>query len=262
MSEAIRYGKGIQTRGLHPIFDILGESAESKEEAVRGSNAYIALLDEMHRQHMNGSAISLKLTAFALTLDEETCLRAVSRIVKHAHERKIMVWIDMESSPYTSATMRIYRKLLENYDNVGVCIQAYMKRAKKDILSLLPDNPKLRIVKGAYTEKESVAFLNHKKVNQNFKEILTLLSQKDAWTAIGTHDMDIISHALSLPFPNHMEFQMLKGIRGDEKKLLSEAGYTVMEYVPYGKEWDKYVIRRIKERQKNLYLIILSIFGR
>lgn len=261
MEEALRYGKKIQARGIHPIFDLLGEAANSKEDAVRAGNAYMALLDEMHRNQLPG-AISLKLTAFALDTDEETCYRAVARIVRHAHEYKILVWIDMESSPYTGATLRIYKKLLNEFDNVGVCIQAYMRRAKRDILSLLPDNAKIRVVKGAYTENESIAYTNHTQVSTNFKEILTLLSEKDAWTAVGSHDMNIISHALALPFPQHLEFQLLKGIRDDEKKLLAEHGYNVCEYVPYGMEWDKYVIRRIKERQKNFYLIFLSLFGK
>lgn len=261
MVEALRYGKKIQARGIHPIFDILGEAAGSREEAVRMGNAYIALLDEMQRNHLPG-AISLKLTAFALGADEETCYRAVARIVRHAHAYKILVWIDMESSPYTARTLHVYKKLLREFDNVGVCIQAYMRRAKRDILSLLPDNPKIRVVKGAYTENEDVAYMNHAQVSKNFKEILTLLSEKDAWTAVGSHDMDIISHALALPFPQHLEFQLLKGVRGDEKKLLAEHGYNVCEYVPYGTEWDKYVVRRIRERQKNFYLIVLSLFGK
>lgn len=258
---ALHYGRKIQNKGITPIFDILGEGAHDKGDTVRVGNEYIELIDQMKHAHVRG-AISLKLTAFALDLDEETCIRAVARVIRHAHERNVLVWIDMEGSGYTNETLKIYRALLAKYDNVGICIQAYLKRAKKDVLSLLPDEPKIRIVKGVYPQKNSVVFDSHKKINQNFKELLTLISEKDAWTAIGSHDMDIIAHALTLPFPNHMEFQMLKGIRDDEKRLLVEHGYTVCEYVPYGRDWEKYVLRRFGERLRNVKWIIQSWLGK
>ncbi len=258
LNEALKYGKRIQQRGIKPIFDILGEGATTKEDTVRVSNQYIELIDQMDHLHIRGG-VSLKLTAFALDLDEETCLRAVGRIVRHAHEKNIMVWIDMEGSGYTTETLKIYRKLNEHFDNVGVCIQVYLKRAKRDILSLLPDNAKIRLVKGVYPQKSDQVFTSHQKINQNFKELITMMSQKDAWVAIGTHDMDIIAHALSLPFPNHMEFQMLKGIRDDEKKMLAEHSYHVCEYVPYGPHWEKYVLRRFGERLRNVKWILASM---
>lgn len=261
LNEALKYGKRTQQRGIKPIFDILGEGATTKEDTVRVSNQYIELIDQMNHLNIRGG-VSLKLTAFALDLDEETCLRAVGRIVRHAQEKNTMVWIDMEGSGYTTETLKIYRRLNEHFDNVGVCIQVYLKRAKRDILSLLPDNAKVRLVKGIYPQKSDLVFTSHQKINQNFKELITMMSQKDAWTAIGTHDMNIIAHALSLPFPNHMEFQMLKGIRDDEKKMLAEHGYNVCEYIPYGPHWEKYVLRRFGERLRNVKWIVQSWFER
>jgi proline dehydrogenase len=260
VAEAMAYGKKLRRKGIFPIFDVLGESAGGKQEAVRISQQYIQILNEISASKIKGD-ISLKLTAFALDYDEETCFRAVSRVVRHAHELKIMVWIDMESSSYTTQTLRIYRKLLQEYDNVGICIQAYLKRARKDILSLLPDEPKIRIVKGAYPEKSEAVYTSHRQINGHFKQLLRLMSEKDAWTAVGSHDMQIISHALSLPFPNHLEFQMLKGIRDDEKRLLVEHGYAVGEYVSFGEHWEKYVWRRVGERLRNLKWILLSVIG-
>ncbi|MEK6902944.1 MAG: proline dehydrogenase family protein [archaeon] len=257
---AIQYGRKLQNKGITPIFDILGEGARSREDTVRVGNEYIELIDQMKHAHIHG-AISLKLTAFALDLDEETCVRSVARVVRHAHEKKVIVWIDMEGSGYTNETLKIYRALVEKFDNVGICIQSYLKRSKKDVLSLIADNAKIRIVKGIYPQKSSGVFDSHRKINQNFKELLTLMSEKDAWTAVGSHDMDIISHALTLPFPNHMEFQLLKGIRDDEKRLLVEHGYNVCEYVPYGKDWDQYVVRRLGERLRNVKWIIQSWIG-
>ena len=260
MGDALKYGKRLQGKEITPIFDILGEEGRGKEGIVRMSSEYLELLDQMERTHLQGG-ISLKLTAFGLDTDEETCLRAVGRIVRHAHEKGAIVWIDMEGGGYTTSTLRIYRALIAEYDNVGLCIQAYMKRAKRDILSLLPDQPKIRLVKGIYPQKSEAVYLTHAQINRNFKELLSLMSQKDAWTAVGTHDMNIIAHALSLPFPNHMEFQLLKGIRDDEKKMLAEHGYPVCEYVPYGPHWEKYAIRRVGERLRNIKWIIQGWAG-
>lgn len=257
---ALQHGRTVQNKGITPIFDILGEGASSREDTVRVGNEYIELIDQLKHAKLRG-AISLKLTAFALDLDEETCIRSVSRVIRHAKEKNVLVWIDMEGSGYTNETIKVYRALLEKFDNVGICIQAYLKRSKKDVLSLIADNAKIRIVKGIYPQKNSTVFDSHKKINQNFKELITLMSEKDAWTAIGSHDMEIISHALTLPFPNHMEFQMLKGIRDDEKRLLIDHGYNVSEYVPYGKDWEKYVVRRFGERLRNVKWIIQSWIG-
>ncbi len=260
LAQALSYGKKLQRRGVTPIFDILGEETSGREGAVRTSETYMTLIDRLHRERIPG-AISLKLTAFALDEDEETCYRAVARVVRHAHEAQILVWIDMEGSGYTSQTLRVYKRLLHQYDNVGICIQTYLKRAKKDILSLLPDHPKIRLVKGVYPQKSKEVYSTHTAINTHFKELITLLSEKDAWTAIGTHDRNIISHALGHAFPTHMEFQMLKGIRDHEKFVLAEHGYAVCEYVPFGEHWEKYVLRRLLERARNVKWIIQSYLG-
>ncbi len=260
LNEAISYGKRLQKKGIFPIYDLLGEGASRKEETVRIGDRYIRLLDEMQRNHIHG-AIALKLTAFALDADEETCFRSVSRVVRHAHALKIIVWIDMEGSGYTTHTLKMYRRLLSDFDNVGICIQLYLKRAKRDILSLLPDEPKIRLVKGVYPQKSELTYHTHAQINENFKQLITLMSEKNAWTAIGTHDMNIISHALTLAFPTHMEFQLLKGVRDDEKQLLAEHHYNIGEYVPFGEKWEKYVLRRFTERMRNIKWIILSLIG-
>ena len=260
LREALPYGLKIQRQGLVPIFDILGENAEGRQDSVRVSGEYIRLLEEMKRNNLRGG-ISLKLTAFDLDGDEETCFRAVSRIVRHAQPLKIMVWVDMEGHTYTAKTLKIYRRLLEEFDNVGICLQAYLKRTHKDVLSLLPDEPKIRLVKGAYTQPHTLVYSKHEDINANFKKLLTLLSENDVYTAVGTHDMDIISHALALPFPTHLEFQMLKGFRKYEKKLLSEHGYIVAEYIPFGKQWEKFIVRRIQERMRSLRWFVMTLVG-
>ena len=149
--DAILHARRLKQRHITPLFDVLGEHAQGKTGALRTSTDYMNLLDILHDHHVKGG-ISLKLTAFGLDEDEETCLRAVSRVVRHAHALGFVVWIDMEFSPYTTATLRVYKALLEKYENVGICIQAYLKRAKRDILSLVPNKPKIRLVKGVYPE--------------------------------------------------------------------------------------------------------------
>ncbi len=260
VQDAMRYGKTLRARRISPIFDYLGEAAETKEEMVRASEKYIQILDEMHAQHVKG-AIALKLTAFGLDANEEACARAVSRVVRHAHALHIMVWMDMESSPYTTKTLHIYRALLQKYDNVGICIQAYLVRARKDILSLLPDKPKIRLVKGVYPERGSDVYATHTQITKNYISLLDLLAQKNAWIAIATHDEKILSHALNVKTKNHLEFQLLKGIRNDEKNVLVESGYDVWEYVPFGEKWEKYVLRRVLERWRNVWWMMQSKIG-
>ncbi|MDP2666099.1 MAG: proline dehydrogenase family protein [Candidatus Diapherotrites archaeon] len=263
LHEALVYGQRRRKEGITPLFDVLGEAATRKSEIVRATNDYMNVIEGMHDAKIQGG-LSLKLTSFGLDEDKELCFRAVHRIVRHAHAHRILVWVDMESSAHTKATLSIYRRLLEHHDNVGICIQAYLKRSKRDILSLLPDNPKIRLVKGAYTESASVAYTRHPEVVNHFKALITLCIEKKVWLAVATHDMTIINHTLSLAgkTKNHLEFQMLKGIKDREKKVLSEAGYRVAEYIPFGKEWDRYFFRRLREGWYSLlWMLVSSLTG-
>lgn len=260
--DAIRYSKRLKQRHITPLFDVLGEHERGKSGALRASTEYMDLLDVLHDHHVQGG-ISLKLTAFGLEEDEETCLRAVSRIVRHAHALGFMVWIDMESSSYTTATLRVYKHLLHKHDNVGLCIQAYLKRAKRDILSLVPNKPKIRLVKGVYPEPSNVVYTTHTQITNHLKELITLCVEKKVWLAVGSHDPEIINHTLTFMGKNkqHIEFQMLKGVRDDEKRQLAEAGYEIVEYVPFGNKWEAYVVRRVLERWRNVVWMLQARVG-
>lgn len=259
--EALTYAKKLRSKKIIPIFDILGEHATKKAEMVRVMGQYLQLLEKMREQNVRGD-ISLKLTAFGLEIDPLLCYRAVLRVVAKADEQNTLVWVDMENSPYTQQTIRIYRKLRAQHENVGICIQTDLKRARRDVLSLALDKPRIRLVKGAYPETSDLVYDSHRKITENFKELLKLCVEKNAYAAVATHDMEIISYALHLhPKKERIEFQLLMGVREDEKKMLVEKGFLVKEYVPFGSNWEQYFLRRVLERWRNVWWMVLDKVG-
>jgi proline dehydrogenase len=256
---ALKYAKSLRAKKIIPILDVLGEHAEKKAQIVRSMGQYLQLLEGMKQKKVWGD-ISLKLTALGMDIEPLLCYRAVLRVLQKAHEQGVFVWLDMENSPYTSETIRMYRKLAAVQPNVGIAIQADMKRSRKDVLSLLPDKPRIRIVKGAYVEHESVTFQSHSQIRENFKSLIALCMEKENFVAVATHDPALIEYAMQLPHAKHqLEFQLLKGVRDDEKQLIVEKGFVVKEYCAFGTEWEPYIVRRIQEFLRNMKWALLEM---
>lgn len=259
IEEALAYAKRLRSRKILPIFDVLGEHAQKKAEIVRVMGQYLEVLEKMNQSNLKG-AIAVKLTALGLDIDPLLCYRAVLRVVQRADDLGIVVWLDMEDSPYTQRTISTYNKLHQQHSNVGICIQADLKRSKKDVLALLLDSPRIRLVKGVYAESNTIAFASHREINQHYKELLKLCLQRNSNVAVASHDSEILAYARQLnPDKTKIEFQLLKGVRDDEKKMLVEKGYRVYEYTPFGPNWEKYIWRRIQEKWRSMWWRISEI---
>ncbi|MFU8772325.1 MAG: proline dehydrogenase family protein, partial [Anaerolineales bacterium] len=230
------------------------------------------------------SNLSVKLTQIGLALDEELCAQNLHKIVETAMKHGTFVRIDMEDSPWVEKTLNLYRRMRADCscENLGVVIQAYMYRSANDITSLMQDQSRVRLCKGAYKEPAHVAFPKKKDVDTNFDQLTKQLVDASFASgsphissdgkippipAIATHDDQRIlfakNYAKKIGLPGKaLEFQMLHGIRRDLQEQLSSEGYPVRVYVPYGTEWYPYFTRRLAERPANVWFFISNFFRR
>ena len=217
-------------------------------------------------------SISIKPTQIGLSVNMTFCLDHLLEITSIAKKNNIFIWIDMESFKNVESTLTIYQKLREENHEIGIVLQSYLKRSYSDLIKLLAYQPNIRVVKGAYHEKEEYAFKTKVEIDTNYVEMAKLLlSQKDNLRenqifAIATHDSRLIDEALGLSTKygtdkNQLEFQMLMGIHDDLKKILIDRGFKVCEYIPYGSQWLPYSIRRLKERKRNILLLARSLIS-
>jgi proline dehydrogenase len=259
--------KGLNDAGFLVTLDMLGESVTSKGQAERARDSYIQLLGDIYKLALN-STISLKLTQMGLDIDDAYCCENVMKIVEAAVNYKNFVRLDMEGSRYTQRTIDIFKKIHEVYPkNIGMAIQSYLYRSKKDTAHAIENRHRIRLCKGAYKEPPDIAYPDKMDVNKSFEDIMKELLLKGNYPAIATHDERLINIAKTLAgenniLPDRFEFQMLYGIRRNlQKKLLSE-GYRIRIYVPYGRYWLPYTIRRVRERKENLFFVLKNIFRR
>jgi proline dehydrogenase len=225
----------------------------------------------MKESGMEGS-ISIKPTQIGLSLDMNFCLDNLLEITFIAKKNNIFIWIDMESFKNIEATLTIYQKVREENNEMGIVLQSYLKRSYSDLVKLLAYKPNIRIVKGAYQEKEKYAFRKKVEVDNNYVEMMNLLFlQRDNLRenqifAIATHDANLIQKSLDLFYlhdfkKEHLQFQFLKGIREKLKVNLLKKGFNVCEYVPYGDNWLPYSLRRLRERKSNIILLLRSLLS-
>jgi proline dehydrogenase len=196
-----------------------------------------------------------------LGISKEIALVNMRRILNEASAKGVFVTIDMENYSLCQTTLDIFKELTKEFDNVGTVLQAYLYRTERDMLDLNPYQPALRLVKGAYKESPEVAFPEKKDVDENFKKIIKMHLLSGNYTAVATHDDDIIVYTKDLveehQIPNdQFEFQMLYGIRKEKQKELAEEGYKMRIYVPYGKDWYGYFMRRLAERPANVAFVL------
>ena len=268
---------------MNATLDQLGEDTHTADEARKTTNDILNILDVIEKSGAR-SNLSVKLTQIGLTLDETLCGENLERILSHARQLNTFVRIDMEGSDCTDGTFRLYRKMHHElgYNNVGMVLQSYLYRSEEDTQTLLADNTRIRLVKGAYKESPEIAFPKKKDVDQNYDHLVKMmlkaaqlesspsLSKDGKWppiTAVATHDRKRIDYAIEiacqLGVPKEkVEFQMLYGIRRDIQKDLVFRGYPMRIYVPYGTEWYPYFMRRLAERPANLWFFVSSFFRR
>lgn len=264
VDEAVAGVLELNRKGFNATLDYLGEHITTKEEATVATQEYLKALDTLSRSKAN-SNVSLKLTQFGLAIDEELCRQNVESIVRKARELDNFVRIDMEGSDCTDSTLRVFTALRSIYDNVGIVVQAYLFRTEKDILDVLKLKSRVRLCKGAYKEPPEISFAKKSDTDKNFVKLMQILLKSGIYHGIATHDPEMIRatkefEAAEKIGKERFEFQMLYGIRRDLQDQLLREGYNVRIYVPYGKQWYSYLMRRMAERPANLLFVIRNLF--
>jgi proline dehydrogenase len=266
LDEAVAATRALNARKLAVTLDYLGESVHHAEDTQEVVQTYRAMLQRIHQDGLQAT-VSLKLTHLGLDISEELCLTNLRLILTDAKQYGIGVTIDMESTAYTDATLRIYRTMRDEYDftNVGTVIQAYLRRTEDDMRELGAEGSHVRLCKGAYLEPPELAFPAKSDVDANFVKVMRQYLQTPGFLCIATHDEKMIQAAESAvreTGAKRFEFQMLYGIRSARQDSLAAAGYPVRVYVPFGSAWYPYFMRRLAERPANLWFFARSVFSR
>jgi len=264
LADALEAGRRINRDGISLTLDHLGESVTSLAEAEASRDVYLRALDELSGHGINGN-VSLKLTQFGIDISEQACRANVERVVSRAKELGNFVCVDMEGSEYTERTLHLVTDLHAQYGAVGTVIQSYLHRSEKDIEILCRRGIRVRLVKGAYLEPPEVAFQAKADVDRNFVRLMRTLLAESTYPAIATHDEKMIDEAKSFVrvrkiAPESFEFQMLYGIRRDLQRRLVAEGYRLRLYVPFGKAWYPYFMRRLAERPANVVFLARNFF--
>jgi len=265
LNDAINVVKDLNSKGIMATLDLLGEEVKHKEQSIDAANQYIDMLEEIDRLKLDCN-ISLKPTHLGLNLDQEFAFENILRIVTRAKELDNFVRIDMEDNTVTTITIEMYLKLKKEFDgHVGTVIQAYLKRTSDDIQNLIKHNANLRICKGIYVEPEEIAFKEMPQINQNYNHNNDELLKAKCYTGIATHDEELVEHALKTIKElkldkGQYEFQMLLGVTEQLRDQIIEKGHRLRVYVPYGKDWYQYSIRRLKENPGMAKMIMGEIF--
>jgi len=260
MPEALEKAKEANDKGMGAILNYLGEDITDKRVAQRHVEEYLMLQRRIAESGIDG-CVSAKLTQFGLGVDDSFVLEEAELLAAEAERLGQTLWIDMEGSSSTSKTIEIYSKLLERHRNVGLALQAYLRRSESDLKSLLDIGGKVRLVKGAYREPSRLVFGSRAQVIESFAKLMSTLFEKSEGFAIATHDTVLIDGARAL-YRSHktaFEFEMLRGIRDELKADLVKSGYRVVDYLPYGEDWYAYSVRRIREHPSNIWLLLRSL---
>lgn len=269
LDAALGAAQMLRQKQIGSVFTHLGENVSEHNEARKVTDHYLEVLDRIHQWNLP-TEISVKLTQLGLDLDADFCFENLERIIQRENNTAI-VWVDMEASNYVDATLEIYRRALKRYLNVGICLQAYLYRTKKDLAELLPLRPSIRLVKGAYKEPESVAYPRKADVDENYFALAQeMLHAKTAGecvrAAFGTHDVALIRRLAEylaqqkLP-KSELEVQMLYGIQRAEQERLAREGCHSIVLVAYGTYWYPWFVRRLAERPANLWFMLRNVLA-
>lgn len=262
-ADAITRASTLNEQGMGAIINLLGEHYDDPETAAADADTYCRLLAEIDAAELN-AAISVKPTQLGLDIGQDVFRDHLLEIVGTARERDGFVWIDMEASDTTDATLRGFREAASAYpDGVGVCLQANLRRTPSDIADLTPVAGWIRLVKGAYDEPPRLAHQSKRRVNEAYRSCLeTLCRTRDHGVAVASHDPEMIASAkqLHIVHGTDLEFQMLMGVAEDRQADLA-TDHRVVQYVPYGPRWFSYFTRRMLERTENLTFALRAVLG-
>ncbi len=269
LEAAVEAAASMGRSGIGSVFTMLGEDVNSREEARSVVDDYQALLD-----HMGGAGVdaelSVKPTQLGLTLGEDVAAEYLSAVARATAAAGVPLWLDMEGSPTVDPTLRLYRRLLEEHPGTGLCLQAYLHRTPADLEGLLPLNPRIRLVKGAYAEPPALAIAEKSGVDAAYarltRTLLEAAAEGRAGVVLGTHDMELVAlargEAAALQVsPELWAIHMLYGIRTGEQRRLQEEGVPLRVLISYGPAWFPWYMRRLAERPANVWFVVKSLFG-
>ena len=262
--EAIAAARAVEGRGLSQTLDYLGESVATREEAESATRDYLQILDRIVASGV-GRNISLKLTQLGLDLSRDVAAANLRRILGPAREHGFFVRIDMENSPYTDPTLEIFEALwTEGFTNLGVVLQCALFRTAQDLPRVVARGARVRLVKGAYKEDAAIAYQRKADVDDAYLTQMQYLLREGTFPALATHDPALIEGARAFAAregigKERFEFQMLYGVRRDLQAALARDGYGVRVYIPFGRQWFPYFMRRLGERPANVGFVLRSM---
>ncbi len=265
ISDAVRVVKELNSLGAMATLDVLGEDIHHRDEAIASRSMILEVLDAIATEHLD-SNVSIKLTQVGLKLDKQFCLDNMTMIVTRAAELKNFIRIDMEDSSCTDDTLWVYRQLCKDFKNVGIVVQAYLKRTEADVDGMMSSGlNNFRLCKGIYIEPAEIAFKEREEVNNNFVRVLDLMLSRKAYVGIATHDTALVNAAYGLISKKGLkksdyEFQMLLGVRPELRAKILRDGHRIRIYVPFGKQWYQYSLRRFKENPQIAGYVLKSLF--
>ena len=269
MENAVDAGERLAAEGIPVTFTYLGENVESAADADAVAEHYLRLLDLIEERGINAE-VSVKPTHLGLDLDPEATLQRLRRLAERSAALGKHLFLDMESAPYVDPTLAIYRRLREEFENTGICIQAYLHRTPQDVADLLAAGASVRLVKGAYRETGDLVIRDHRKIRATFEKLALefLRWSGGGRLALATHDLHLLTEierrAAAAGFGRDAyEIQMLYGIRVADQKRLAAEGFRIRVLISYGSHWYPWFMRRLAEHPgKNLWLAIRNLFAR
>lgn len=260
--DAIARAQRSSVSGVRGIINLLGEETTSREDTVAATDECIKMLKELDARKIQ-SCISVKPTQVGLAIDKALFVQNLEKIMSSARPLGIFVWVDMEGSPFTADIVSTCLEFRKRFNNMGVAIQAYLKRSEEDVSRILDSKGIIRLCKGAYNESPEIVYKRRNQINDNFSKLMRMMFERGRGFAIASHDEKLIEEATRLSNVHHadFEFEMLMGIRDKKKLELVERGYRVSEYIPFGKSWWAYSVRRIREHKSNIFLLARSLIS-
>lgn len=266
LAQALDVAERYNDQGFLTTLDHLGEEVTKESEAVAATEQYVAILKALKKRGINTS-ISIKLTQLGLAIDRDLCEKNLYRIVKAAYEVKGFVRVDIEGSKYTTATFDTVMKVKTNAAPLGAAVQTMLKRTPEDVTRLLERDIPIRLCKGAYKEPSEIAYQKHEEICHAFLDLAKRLLLSDIYHGIATHDQDLIDATKAFVRNNGVardsfEFQMLMGIRSALQRKLLKDGWRIRIYIPFGRHWLPYMLRRLRERKENVWFIAKNFFRR
>lgn len=266
LEDALAAATSLRRGGINVILTRLGENVPNEEMAQRVADHYVQATEAIVGREVD-AYLSVKLTQLGLDVRENACVSNLERIIAAAERTGTWVWIDMEQSPYVDRTLRIYKQLRPSHARLGICLQSYLRRTGRDLEELLPLNPSVRLVKGAYKESPEIAFPAKKEVDERYLSLsMTLLehTRPDTIFGVATHDPALIERIRMEADRrgverSRFEFQLLYGIRMEEQRRLAGEGYAVRCLISYGSYWFPWYVRRLAERPANVWFVLKNL---